>query len=250
MNQRRHIPLSLPDPDPQACSLAMRLAVCQKVPLFAELDAQQLAQINRHCRAQRFDAATPVYMEGDAATHLYVVATGAVKTTRLAADGRESLIDLLTPGDFFGALPALGQKHYADSATTLTPACLLGLDASEYDAVMHEIPQVAVATLKGVAHRLTQSQQAIHMLAGAPLEQRLAAILLVLAGKVGKPWNGATLLDVPLAREDLAAMAGAATESVSRLLSQWQRDGWIEAGRRWVAVADAARLRQLRDGMG
>ena len=187
MNQRRHIPLSLPDPDPQACSLAMRLAVCQKVPLFAELDAQQLAQINRHCRAQRFDAATPVYMEGDAATHLYVVATGAVKTTRLAADGRESLIDLLTPGDFFGALPALGQKHYADSATTLTPACLLGLDASEYDAVMHEIPQVAVATLKGVAHRLTQSQQAIHMLAGAPLEQRLAAILLVLAGKVGKP---------------------------------------------------------------
>ena len=240
MNQRRHIPLSLPDPDPQACSLAMRLAVCQKVPLFAELDAQQLAQINRHCRAQRFDAAT----------HLYVVATGAVKTTRLAADGRESLIDLLTPGDFFGALPALGQKHYADSATTLTPACLLGLDASEYDAVMHEIPQVAVATLKGVAHRLTQSQQAIHMLAGAPLEQRLAAILLVLAGKVGKPWNGATLLDVPLAREDLAAMAGAATESVSRLLSQWQREGAIEAGRRWVAVADAARLRQLRDGMG
>ena len=179
-----------------------------------------------------------------------VVATGAVKTTRLAADGRESLIDLLTPGDFFGALPALGQKHYADSATTLTPACLLGLDASEYDAVMHEIPQVAVATLKGVAHRLTQSQQAIHMLAGAPLEQRLAAILLVLAGKVGKPWNGATLLDVPLAREDLAAMAGAATESVSRLLSQWQREGAIEAGRRWVAVADAARLRQLRDGMG
>ena len=50
---------------------------------------------------------------------------------------------------------------------------------------------------EGVAHRLTQSQQTIHMLAGAPLEQRLAAILLVLAGKVGKPWNGATLLDVP-----------------------------------------------------
>ena len=85
---------------------------------------------------------------------------------------------------------------------------------------------------------------------GDPGDFRLAAILLVLAGKVGKPWNGATLLDVPLAREDLAAMAGAATESVSRLLSQWQREGAIEAGRRWVAVADAARLRQLRDGMG
>ncbi len=249
MNTRRHIPLSMPNPDPQACSLAMRIAVCQRVPLFADLDAQQLAQVNRHCQARNFDAGARIYVEGDAATHLYVVAIGAVKTTRLAADGRESLIDLLTPGDFFGALPALGQRRYVDSATALTPACLLGLDAPEYDAVMREIPQVAVATLKGVAQRLTQSQQSIHMLAGAPLGQRLAALLLVLADKVGKDRGNALLLDVPLAREDLAAMAGAATESVSRLLSQWQREGWIDAGRRWVAIVDTVRLEQLRDGM-
>ncbi|ADV00602.1 MULTISPECIES: Crp/Fnr family transcriptional regulator [Betaproteobacteria] len=249
INKRRQIPLSMPDPDPAACSLDMRMAVCRKVPLFADLDDGQLAQVNRHCQAQNFAAGEPVYLEGDAATHIYVVAIGAVKTTRLAADGRQSLIDLLTPGDFFGALPALGQQFYADSATALTPACLLGLDAPEYDAILQEIPQVAVATLKGVAHRLTQSQHAIHMLAGAPLEQRLAALLLVLADKVGKPWNEAMLLDVPLAREDLAAMAGAATESVSRLFSQWQREGWIDAGRRWVAIVDAARLEQVRDGM-
>lgn len=151
----------MPDPDPAACSLDMRMAVCRKVPLFADLDDGQLAQVNRHCQAQNFAAGEPVYLEGDAATHIYVVAIGAVKTTRLAADGRQSLIDLLTPGDFFGALPALGQQFYADSATALTPACLLGLDAPEYDAILQEIPQVAVATLKGVAHRLTQSQHAI-----------------------------------------------------------------------------------------
>ena len=174
MNKRRQVPLSMPIAEPHDCSPATRIAVCKKVPLFEELDAQQLAQVNRHCWARRFDAAERIYIEGDPATHIYVVATGAVKTTRLAADGRESLINLLTPGDFFGALPALGQKHYPDSATTLTPACLLGLVAPEYDALMREIPQVAVATLKGVALRLTQSQQAVHMLAGAPLEQRLA----------------------------------------------------------------------------
>lgn len=114
---------------------------------------------------------------------------------------------------------------------------------------MAAIPQVAVATLKGVAQRLTDSQQTIHLLAGVPLEQRLAAMLLVLAAKVGRPWNGNTLLDVPLAREDLAAMAGAATESVSRLLSQWQRNGCIETGRRWIAIVGATHLRQVRDGM-
>ncbi len=249
MNKRRQIPLSIPNADPHACTLDMRIAVCKKVPLFAGLDEQQLVQVNRHCKARHFEAGATIYQEGDVATHIYVVAIGAVKTTRLTADGRESLIDLLTPGDFFGALPALGQLHYADSASALTPACLLGLDTPEYDDLMREIPQVAMATVKGVAHRLTQSQHAIHMLASAPLEQRLAALLLVLADKVGQPWDGATLLDVPLSREDLAAMAGAATESVSRLLSQWQRDGWIETGRRWIALVDAARLAQVRDGV-
>lgn len=248
MNKRRQTPLSTPVADPVACTLTTRIAVCRKVPLFAGLDDEHLMRINSRCRSRGFAAGAPVYAEGDPATRLYVVATGAVKITSLAADGRESMIDLLAPGDFFGALPALGRDRYAASATTLTPACLLGLDAREFDAILHEIPQVAVATLRGMGRWLERSHQAIHLLAGAPLEQRLAGTLLALADKVGKPWNGATLLDVPLAREELASMAGAATESVSRLLSQWQRAGWLQTGRRWVAIRDANSLQKLRDG--
>lgn len=248
MSKRRQTPLSVPVADPKACTRRKRIAVCRKVPLFVDLDDGQLAQVNDHCRAQGFSAGAPVYMEGEVASHLYVVATGVVKITRLAVDGRESVIDVLVPGDFFGALPALGQEQYVDSATTLTPACLLTLDARKYDAIMQDMPQVAMATLKGVGHWLKRSQKAIHLLAGAPLEQRLAGTLLVLADKVGKPWDGTMLLDVPLARGELAAMAGAATESVSRLLSQWQRAGWLQTGRRWVAIKDVKSLQKLRDG--
>lgn len=248
MGSRRQVPLSIPQADPHACTIDTRIRVCGKVPLFAGLDTNDLAQVNRHCHARGFDAGEIIYREGEAATHIYVVATGAIKTTRLAVDGRESLIDLHIAGDFFGALPALGQSRHTDSATALTPSCLLGLGAREYDLIMQEIPQVAMTTLKAVAQQLTTSRTTIHMLAGAPLGQRLAAMLLGLADKVGKPWNGGTLLDVPLAREDMAAMAGAAPESLSRLLGQWSRAGLIETGRRWVAIHDFARLRQLRDG--
>lgn len=173
---------------------------------------------------------------------------GRSGATRLSADGRETLLDLLGPGDFLGALPALGQEKYSDSAWTLTPACLLGLEAHAYTAIMEQFPSVAMATLKGVSRRLTESQQAVHLLSGAPLEQRLAATLLLLAAKVGEPWDGATLLQVPLSRDDLAAMTGAATESVSRLLSAWRRQGLIETGRRWIAIRDRAALADLRDG--
>ena len=84
------------------------------------------------------------------------------------------------------------------------------------------------------------------MLAGAPLEQRLAAILLVLAGKVGKPWNGATLLDVPLVEPVIRRTLGmirvknrplsaAAERFASLLLLMWTD----EARELWCNVVDS-----------
>lgn len=249
MKERRQIPLSIPVADPHVCSLHTRVSVLAQVPLFAGLSAAELALVNERFRAHDLQAGEAVYHEGLAADRLYVVATGAVKTTRLSADGRETLLDLLSPGDFLGALPALGHDEYTDSAWMLTPGCLLGLDASDFTAVMEQFPAVMMATLQGVSRRLTESQDAVHMLSGAPLEQRLAEALLWLTDKFGEPWEGAILLQVPLSREDIASMTGAATESVSRVLSRWNRDGVLDTGRRWIAVRDHAALTRLRDGL-
>lgn len=247
MTQRRRIPLSSLNAEAHVCTPAVRLHMLGRVPLFAGLNPHELAQVDRRCRAHGFEAGSTIYRVGDAATTLYVVATGAAKTIRPGEDGRETLLDLCGPGDFLGAVPALGEEFYPDWAWALTPSCLLGIDAAAYTEIMEEFPAVAMATLKGVSRRLSESQRAVHLLAGAPLEQRLAATLLLLAEKVGRPWEGGTLLDVPLSREDLAAMAGAATESVSRLLSRWRRQGLVDAGRRWIAVQDGPGLEALRD---
>jgi CRP-like cAMP-binding protein len=53
------------------------------------------------------------------------------------------------------------------------------------------------------------------------------------------------LIEVPLGREDLAAMTGTTTETASRVMSQFQKDGLIETGRQWVALKDHVRLELL-----
>src|SRR5690625_6689772 len=90
MTKRRQTPLTTPVADPAACTLSMRIAVCRKVPLFAGLDDRQLARVNSYCQAQGFAAGELICQEGSSATRLYIVATGAVKITCLAVDGRES----------------------------------------------------------------------------------------------------------------------------------------------------------------
>ena len=177
-----------------------------------------------------------------------MVATGIMKTTRINADGRETLLDLLVPGDFLGTYPTQGVEHYADSAWAVTPTCVLVLDSRDFSAILQRFPAVTLATLEVVSTRLSQAQDAVHRLSAAPVEQRLAATLLLIADKAGSPWQGGTLLQVPLSREDLASMIGAVTETVSRTLSTWRSDGLVETGRRWVAIKDVAALQALRDG--
>lgn len=218
-----------------------------RAPLFAGLTHRELAEVDRRCHVHGFVAGEAVYHAGSPANRVYVVASGAVKTVRPGSDGRETVLDLCGPGDPLGAVPELGEDRHADSAWTLTPSCLLGLSSQEYAQLMEDIPAVALATLKAVSRRLSESRQAVHLLAGAPLPQRLAAMLLLLADKVGREWEDGVLIDVPLARDDLASMAGAATESVSRLLSAWKRAGLIDSGRRWIAIEDDVALRALRD---
>lgn len=247
MAQRRSTPLVVPTADPHVCTPGVRLRMLARVPLFADLDVHDIAQVDRHCQAHAFEAGAVVYHAGASATRMYVVATGAVKAVRPALDGRETILDLCAPGDFLGAVPALGEDVYSDTAWAVSASCLLGLEAHDFDAIMERFPAVARATLRGVSRRLSQAQQAVHLLAGEPLEQRLAAMLLLIADKMGRPWGGGILLDVPLTREDLASMTGAAPESVSRLLSGWRRAGLIDSGRRWIAVRDLKALHALRD---
>lgn len=248
MAERRYIPLTSLSADPHTCTPDVRLTRLGQAVLFADLMPEQLASVDERCHVQGFSSGEPIYHAGDAARRIFVVATGMVKTIRTSMDGRETLLDLCGPGDFFGAVPALGQERHSESAWTLTPTCLLTLDAREYDAVMKEHPVVALAALADLARRLEESQESVHRLSVASLDQRLAAVLILLAEKVGEPWGEAVLLQVPLTREDLAAMTGAATESVSRLLSNWRRDGLIETGRRWIALRDRDSLASLAAG--
>ncbi len=218
------------------------------MPLFEGLSEAELALVDGQFHARGFSTGDAIYHFGEPASHFYVVTNGLVKTTRSSADGRETVLDILGSGDFFGALPALGPHAYADTAWAMSPLCILGLDADAFETIMERFPSVSRATLRGVSRRLTESQDAVHLLAGASLERRLAATLLFLAEKNGTPWDGGTLVQIPLSRDDLAAMTGAATESVSRLLSTWRKADLIDTGRRWVAICDHEALEALRDG--
>ncbi len=79
------------------------------------------------------------------------------------------------------------------------------------------------------------------------MEQRIAAALLRLAGKLGETRGENVLIQLPFSRQDLATMTGATTETVSRVMSRFSEEGLIKSGRKWVTITDTKRLEQLAE---
>jgi CRP-like cAMP-binding protein len=81
------------------------------------------------------------------------------------------------------------------------------------------------------------------------VEQRVVAVLIRLAKKMGEPKRRGILIQFPLSRQDLAAMTATTVETVSRVMSRLSTDGLISSGRKWVAVNDLRALAELlREG--
>lgn len=232
----RRTPLSIPESDPRACSTGARVNALGRVPFFAGLDHEALHRVDARSTMQGVDAGEAVHLAGHRADRLHVIATGVVKLTASTPDGAEVLLDVLGPGSFLGTLPVLGGERYAEDAWALTPGCLLSFTAAQFDAVLGEHPVVGRHALAAVGARLREAHERIQRMAAASAPARIASTLLVLAERLGRRDGNRILVDVPLAREDLASLAGCAPETVSRHLAGWARAGVVDTGRRWVAL--------------
>lgn len=248
--ERRTTPLAHNCEAPHACPRPLRLQVLSHARYFAGLSAADIEVIDRDLQVRGHVEGETIYRAGEPAEHLFILATGRVKLLRSSLNWDEVLVDVVRSGDMFGSVAALGQSAYPDTAVALTVGCALRISATGFREHLRRYPQVALAVLDDVAAQLEQAHQTVRRLSGGTVEQRVAATLLTLADKLGEPRGDAVLLQLPLTREDLAAMTGTTTESVSRTLSKLRRKGLIDTGRRWTAVTDPAGLAAVAEAAG
>ncbi len=241
----RKSPVRLDWIDPSACTLDYRLKIIGRLPFFRHLPLEEIKDINIRFHDRSYTAGQTVHVEGDTADHLYLAAMGRVKLIRNTSSGHEVLLDILHGGEYFGNLKALGADTYTETAITQTDCCILEISSKDFEGVLKHYPGVALRVLSAVGKRLAESREQIAQLSTYTVEQRTAAALLRLAGKVGEVREESILIQLPISRQDLAAMTGSTTETVSRVMSRFAEEGLIRSGRKWVAVMDQNRLQYL-----
>lgn len=231
--------------DPEVCSLEYRLKIIGRLPFFRHLAPDAIHEINHLFEDRDVMAGQAVYFEGDASERLYLVAMGKIKLVRHTSSGREILLDILQRGEYFGNPAAIGGQDYTETAIAQTDGCILQISASNFEKVLMQYPGVTIKVLKAVTQRLEDSQEIIKQLSSYTIDRRVAAALVRLARKLGEQQQRGVLIQLPLSRQDLAAMTGATIETVSRAMSRFSAEGLISTGRKWVSVNDLARLEEF-----
>jgi CRP-like cAMP-binding protein len=238
-------PVRLDWVDPEFCSLEYRLRIIGRLPFFKHLPTDAISRINGLFHDRDVLANERIYFEGDSADHLYLVAMGKVKLIRYPASGRDVLLDILHGADYFGVLSMLGNPVHTETAIAQTDCCILQISSADFESILSQHPEVTRRVLEAVSQRLAESQEVIKQLSSYTAEQRIAAALLRLARKLGEAHGENVLIQLPFSRQDLAAMSGVTTETVSRVMNGFAQERLIKSGRKWVTITDAKRLKQL-----
>jgi len=221
------------------------LDICDQVPFFRNLTLSDLEWINLLFHETDFKTDEIICQSWDTAKHLYIIADGRVRLLRYSLTGKNILLDLLTTGEFFGALSGLGNDVYPETAQAHTSCCILIIDREAFQQVLKRYPFISLNLINIMVERLRIANERVHQLSALTVEARIACILLMLTAKFGETKGSECLLQVPLFREDLAGMTGATTESASRVMSRFQKEGLIRSGRGWVAVINRKGLEEI-----
>jgi CRP-like cAMP-binding protein len=238
-------PLRLEWVDPAVCSLDYRLKIIGRLPFFKHLPTDAISRINGLFHDHDVHAGARIYFEGDEATHLYMVAMGKVKLIRSATSGHEVLLDILRGGEYFGSLSTLGSRFHMETAIAQTDCCILQISANDFDRILSEHPDVTRKVLEVVSRRLEQSQEIIKQLSTYTAERRIASALLRLVRKLGEEHGPNVLIQLSFSRQDLAAMTGTTTETVSRVMTHFMEERWLKSGRKWVTITNLKQLEEL-----
>jgi CRP/FNR family cyclic AMP-dependent transcriptional regulator len=167
-----------------------------------------------------------IFAQGDPSDHVLHIKSGTVKLSVLSQSGRQAVVALLGPGQFFGEGGLAGQPVRMGSATAATDCTILQIDRRQMARLLH---QQSALSDRFISHMLVRNIQIEENLIDQLFnssEKRLARTLLLLAryGKHDKPVRAVP----PISQETLAEMVGTTRSRVNFFMKKFQRLGFID----------------------
>lgn len=213
------------------CSLA---TLCLPMGLSLD-DVEQLDTIVK--RARPLHRGDYVFRNGERFHSLYVVKTGSVKTYAPSPEGGEHVLGFHLPGELIG-LDAIEKEVHACSAKVLETSAICEVPFSSLEALSNTIPSLQHQLYRLLSKEIGHDTEMLLLLGKKSAEERLAAFLLSMSGRLRIRGLSPTDFYLSMSRYEIGNYLGLAVETVSRLFTRFQDDGLLKVDRKHIELRD------------
>lgn len=224
---------------------AALLAEIGKVPLFQGVAQPNLEELIQAARQKHLQAGEFFFLQDDPAENMYLLVDGRVKLSQAGPDGGQALIKVLTPFSLFALVAMTTASNYLVNAQAAEDSLALYWTRRDLMEFVLRAPQMAENAMRIMAEQLQEITERFRQVTTERVERRLVYTLFRLAAQAGKKVKEGVLIDLTLTRQDLAEMSGTTLYTVSRMLSSWEKQGWVIASRERVIICNPHGLARI-----
>ena len=215
----------------------------RKVDLFKGLSDVEFKELEPYLSTSVYKKKETIFSEGEPPEWFYLVLTGKVKITKLSHEGKEIILEVISPTDIFGGVAVIKGFPYPANAVAMEDSEVLKISRKNLMRLVDRFPNLMYCMALQMGDRMKSSHDSLKNIALERVEARIAALLLKLAGKVGIETKSGITIDMRLTKQDVADMVGTTVETSIRTFTKFKKAGLLADKDGKIIILD-------KDGLG
>lgn len=210
-------------------------------PFFKALDNRIVDRLSPRALTRKVKKGTLLFRKGDAGTNLYAIGAGAVRVSAPSDEGKDTVFNLILPGEIFGEIAFLDGGPRTADAVMIESGELVVIERRDFLPLLRDYPELALRLLEILCGRLRHTSEQIEDVVFLKLKARLAKALLYLYER----FSSERQQTLKVTQREISQLVGASRESANKQLRKWQRQKWIRLERGGLCILSPDALRRL-----
>ena len=205
---------------------------------------EEFAKVDVNTRQKHYKKKDTIYAESNTPMYVYFIEKGKVKTIKNNKQDKELITGLYNEGDFFGYIAILEGNVYDDEAIAMEEVQLKLVPKEDFFKLIYQNRDVANAFMKLLSKEVKEKEERLLKIAYDSVRKKVSESLVLLKERYGKDKE---LFSIPISREDLAHIAGTATETLIRTLTDFKEEGLVEIKGSTITIMDFDKLKKMKN---
>lgn len=204
----------------------------KNIPLFSGIDDESLQHLEKVAVKKLVPRNTILFSKGDETDSLYVIKSGTVKALIIDEEGKEMILSIHHPGEYFGEMSMIDKEPRSATLITKEPTELLIIHRKDFMKVFNSNPDMVYDLFKILLKRLRRATDKVENFAFKDVYGRVANLLNQLA----KPMDDEQVIEDKLTHNEIANMIGSSREMVSKILKELTDGGYISTDKKQITI--------------